>query len=240
MIHDILLIIFIVLLLGVISIFFVVRVKLRNLSEEIWGTKSFIKGIKKQELETISTPKDIMGMERLDLPKLNKDFKELNINELKRDAEKKIINCLNAVETNDTSNLKEEILKVWVNSKLEDLKGKPVSYDSIRIHKTILNRYEKNDAIATIKIQSSLEYIYDDESKKGPHKVQTRFEVEYIFVIDAEKLGDKNIVGLNCPNCGAPIKSLGYDKCDYCNTAIKNYLKDVTKKAWILNNIKEF
>lgn len=240
MIHDILLIIFIVLLLIVISIFFIVRTKLRNLSQELWGTKSFIKGIKQQELETISTPKDIMGMEKFDLPKLNEDFKELNINELKRDSEKKIINCLNAVETNDTSNLKEEILKVWVNSKLEDLKGKQVSYDSIKIHKTILNRYEKNEAIATIKIQSSLEYIYDDGRKKGPRKIQTRFELEYIYIIDADKLGSKDIVGLNCPNCGAPIKSLSYDKCDYCNVGLVNYIKDVTKKAWILNNIREF
>ena len=239
MIHDILLVIFILLLLSVIIIFFIVKTKLSNLSQELWGTKSFIKGIKEQEIKTISEPKDIMGMEKFDLPKLNKDFKELNINELKRDAEKKIVNCLNAIETNDKSNLKEEILKVFVDSKLEDLKGKEVSYDSIKIHKTILNRYEKNDAIATIKIQSSLEYIYSD-GKKSPKKVQTRFELEYIYVIDADKLGMKDIVGLNCPNCGAPIKSLGYDMCDYCNTHVINYMKDVTKKAWILNNIREF
>ncbi len=239
MIHDILLIIFIILFMGVILIFFVVRKKLREISYEAFGTKNIIKGIKEQELETQSTPKSIMGMEKLDLPKLNKDFRELNINELKRDAEKKIFNCLDAIETKNTNKLKEEILKVYVNSKLEDLKDKEVSYDSIKIHNTILNRYEKDDAIATIKIHTALEYIYKYDNK-SPKKVQTRFEVEYIYVFDAEKLGYKSIVGLNCPNCGGPIKSLSDDVCDYCGSGIISTFKNITKKAWILNNIKEF
>ena len=99
-------------------------------------------------------------MEKLDLPRLNKDFPELNINELKRDSENKIICCLNAIETTNLENIKEEILKIWISSKLEDLKDKNVCYDSIKIHNTILNRYEKDDSIATIKIHTALEYNY--------------------------------------------------------------------------------
>ena len=240
MFHNILLIIFILLFSYVIYLFFKVRTKIRNLSEEVWGTKSLIKGIRKQELEAASTPKSIMGMEKLDLPRLNKDFKELNINELKRDAEKKILSCLNAIETKSTKDLKEEILNVWVNSKLEDLKDNVVNYDNIKIHNTILNRYTKDDAVATIKIHTALEYIYTKNNKK-PRKIQTRFEVEYIYIIDADKVSKyKNILGLNCPNCGAPIKSLSQETCEHCKTGLIIYIKDITKKAWILNNIKEF
>ena len=224
---------------SVIVIFFIVRSKIREFSQEAFGTKSLIKGIRQTNLEAMETPKSIMGMEKLDLPKLNEDFKELNINELKRDAEGKIINCLNAIETKNTDILKEEVLKVYVNSRLEDLKDNNVSYDSIKIHNTILNRYEKNDAIATIKIHSAIEYIYTYNNKR-PRKVQTRFEIEYIFVLDADKLGYKTILGLNCPNCGGPIRSLSDEVCSYCGGGIINSFKDVAKKAWILNNIKEF
>lgn len=239
MIHNFLLIICILLFASVIIIFFIIRNKLREFSQEAFGTKNLIKGIKQTNLEAMETPKSLMGMEKLDLPKLQKDFGELNINELKRDAEQKIIKCLNAIETKDKNDLKEEVLKVFVNSRLEDLKDKNVSYDSIKIHNTILNRYEKNDAIATIKIHSAIEYIYVYD-KKSPRKVQTRFEIEYIYVFDAEKLGYKTIVGLNCPNCGGPIRSLSDDICTYCGSGIINSFKDMTKKAWILNNIKEF
>ena len=239
MIHDALLIICILLFASVIVIFFIIRNKIREISQEAFGTKDLVKGIKQTNLETQSEAKCIMGMEKLDLPKLHDDFPELNINELKRDAEQKIINCLNAIETKDTDKLKEEVLKVFVNSRLEDLKDKTVSYDSIKIHNTILNRYEKNDAIATIKIHSAIEYIYT-YGKKSPRKVQTRFEVEYIYVLDAEKLGYKTILGLNCPNCGGPIRSLSDDICTYCGSGIINSFKNMTKKAWILNNLKEF
>lgn len=231
-----LLIIFSLLFLGVIIIFFKVRNKLREFSKTAFGTEDFIKGIKSQELEVLSEAKTITGMEKLDLPKLKEDFKDLNINELKTESEKKIVKCLNAIESKKIENIKEEILKVWINSRLEDLKDDNVNYDQIKFHKTILNRYEKNDAIATIKIHTALEYNYS-KNNKSPQKVQTRFELEYIYIIDEDKISSHTKgIGLNCPNCGAPIKNLGSKSCDYCGSGVI----DIVKRTWVLNNIKEF
>lgn len=232
----ILLVIFSVLFFCVILIFFKVRNKLREFSKTAFGTEDIIKGIKNQELETISEAKTLTGMEKLDLPRLMNDFKDLNINELKRESEKKIVKCLDAIETKDIKNIKEEILKVWINSRLEDLKDNNASYDEIKFHNTILNRYEKNDAIATIKIHSALEYIYS-KNNKSPQKVQTRFELEYIYIIDEDKISSQvKGIGLNCPNCGAPIKNLGSKSCGYCGSGVI----DIVKRTWVLNNIKEF
>ena len=231
----ILLSLFIILFLAIINIYFHIKSKLKSFSQEAFGTENIIEGIKKEELETQSTPKTITGMEKLDLPRLNNDFKNLNINELKRDSESKVINCLKQIEKKDSSNVKEEILKIWINNKLQELKDKNVTYDSIKIHKTILNRYEKKDAIATIKIHIALEYIYREDNK-SPQKIQTRFELEYIYVIDEEKIGTLKGVGLNCPICGAPIKNLGDKMCDYCGSGVI----DILKRTWVLNNIREF
>ena len=41
---------------------------------------------------------------------------------------------------------------------------------------------------------------------------------------------------LNCPNCGAPITTLGEKYCRYCNTGIK----DLVKRSWVINNIKNY
>ena len=232
----ILLTIFSILFLMVIVLFFIIKNKIGEFSKAAFGTSNLIKGIKDQELDIREDAKTLTGMEKLDLPKLMNDFKELNINELKHESELKVVKCLHAIETKKIENIKEEILKVWINSKIEDLKNDSVNYDNIKFHNTILNRYEKSDAIATIKIHTALEYIYS-KNNKSPHKVQTRFELEYIYIIDSDKL-DSQVkgIGLNCPNCGAPIKNLGSKSCDYCGSGVI----DIAKRTWVLNNIKEF
>ena len=65
----ILLVIFSVLFFCVILIFFKVRNKLREFSKTAFGTEDIIKGIKNQELETISETKTLTGMDKLDLPR---------------------------------------------------------------------------------------------------------------------------------------------------------------------------
>lgn len=54
-----------------------------------------------------------------------------------------------------------------------------------------------------------------------------------IYVYDVSKSNSLTIkaLGLNCPNCGAPVTSLGDKKCEYCGTGIK----DIVKKNWVIN-----
>ncbi|MCD8025431.1 MAG: zinc-ribbon domain-containing protein, partial [Clostridiales bacterium] len=42
-------------------------------------------------------------------------------------------------------------------------------------------------------------------------------------------------VGVNCPNCGAPIKNLGKKFCEYCGTAVT----EVNIRAWKFDSITE-
>ena len=57
-----------------------------------------------------------------------------------------------------------------------------------------------------------------------------------IYIIDENKIDYHARVGLNCPNCGAPIKNLGLKTCDYCGSGVI----DIVKKTWFLNNFREF
>ncbi|MCX7773779.1 MAG: zinc ribbon domain-containing protein, partial [Clostridia bacterium] len=81
--------------------------------------------------------------------------------------------------------------------------------------------------------QSALEYVLSKNAKKT--KTQSRVETEFVFILEDKGLEAGNGAGLNCPNCGAPVRNLGFKTCEYCGTG----LVEIAKKVWTLNNIKE-
>lgn len=222
--------------IAIFIIVFIVQLRARKFLKEYFNASSFKEAFNKSEEETAETPKSVSSMDSLYIDRIEKDFPDLNINELKSNSEKVIIDTLNAIEEKDKNcMIASEKINSYIKSKIDDLKGGEVVYDNIKFHKTVVNRYERNDRIATIYLASSLEYYYSKNGETGK-KVQTRFKTEYIYIIDSEKLGNVKSLGLNCPNCGAPIKTLGHKHCDYCNTGVI----DIVKKSWIINNIKEY
>ena len=222
------LVILILLILIVLILYFIVKRKAKRFLGEYFNASTFKEALEKSEIESEETPKSLSSMDTIYLEKLKKDFPDLNINELKSDCEKVIVDVLKAIENKDESVLlSSEKINSFIKSKITD---NQVYYDNIKIHKTVLNKYEKKEDIATIYLASSVEYISNGK------KHQTRFKVEYIYIIDSLKNENIRALGLNCPNCGAPIKTLGHKKCDYCGTGVI----DIVKKNWIANNIKEY
>ena len=186
--------------------------------------------LKNAKIEDETLPKSLSSMDSIYLEQLNKDFPEVNINELKRQSEKEILNIINAVEKNDTSKLNGK-MRLVAESMIEDNKTK-VEYNNIKIHNTVLSKYTCKNGIATITFGCSFEY--EKVKDKNIEKVQDRARVEYIYIID-ENLVDNNkkILGLNCPNCGAPLKTLGDKRCIYCTTPID----EIVKPAWTCNDV---
>lgn len=233
---KILLIIFIILLIIIIALILGIKKSITKFCENNFGMN--IKGIieETKEIED-EIPKSISSLESLTLPIINKDFPDLNINELKAMAESKIIDCLTAIENKKL--LKSELIsdKVtnWINSKIEDYKSENIKFENIKFHKTALNKYEKSKGIATIRFQTALEYYLIKNGNRK--KVQDRFQTEFIYVIDASKVDKKDrLLGMNCPNCGAPIKSLEVKNCYYCGTGVL----DLVRKSWLLSNINQY
>lgn len=207
---------------------------MRNFTQKYFGTTDLKCAIEQSEILSSETPKSISCMERLINPSLEKDFPDLNVNELKSMAKEAIIQCLSAIENKNLKDINYNgKIKSWIKSKIEDLKDKKVSFDSIKFHRTTISKYEKNKGIATIGLQTSLEYFMKIDNEIGK-KTQDRFKLEFIYIIDENKV-DKKIrtLGLNCPNCGAPIKSIGEKVCVYCGSGIK----EIVKRVWSLNNI---
>lgn len=226
----------IIIIITIVIIPFIIRAKARMFLKEYFNASSFKEFFENEEREVSENPKSVSSLDSIYLNRLKKDFPDLNINELKSDSEKTIINTLNAIENKDSDcMLLSEKINSYIRSKIEDLKNNNVNYDNIKIHKTVISKYERNESVATLELASSLEYFYKKNNEIGK-KVQTRFKCEYIYIIDSEKIGNVKSLGLNCPNCGAPIKTLGHKHCEYCNTGVI----DIVKKNWIINNIKEY
>ena len=239
------LIIILVILLIIIGIILILKKKTGDFLEKFWGTRSLSEAIEKSEIMDSETHKTVYSMESVYLDKIKKDFPGLNINELKSSAEMNIRNVLHAIETKDLNGLrnKNDRIYAYTQAKIEDLKDDKFICDNINFHKTVLSRYEKKDEVATMEFQTYLEYFTKQKGKVG-RKKQTRFKTQFIHVIDQELYGQNKIkvLGLNCHNCGAPIKDIDNRNCEYCNSRliVSESGVEYVKRIWFLNNLKEY
>ena len=203
-----------------------------------FNTKSLSEVIEKTEIKAQNTPKSVSGMESVYKDIIAKDFPEVNINELKSLVEKAVLDSLNAIESKDITKFSYNSSKplAFVNSRIDDYENKNVNFDQIKFHKTVLDRYQKNKGIATMYFQTSLEYYLKLDGKRKK-KVQDRYKVDFIYIVDEKQVHkEAKALGLNCPNCGAPITDVGMKVCKYCGSG--NI--EIVKRVWIFNNIESF
>ena len=233
----IILVLLLVIIIFIAFVYLFIRNKTRSFLSTYFNTTSLREALDKSEIEANSTPKSLSSMESIYLPKINKDFPSLNINELKTEAESVIRGTFDAIENKDTkAYLKYSKINSYINNQIDDYKNSEIHFYSIKIHNTVLSRYENSKGIATIYFQSSIEYEKQENNERRK-KIQSRLRTEYIYIVDEDKVSNsKKVLGLNCPNCGAPIKGVGQRKCSYCNSGIE----DIVKKTWTINNIAKF
>jgi hypothetical protein len=58
-----------------------------------------------------------------------------------------------------------------------------------------------------------------------------------VYIQDRDKVESDydKAMGYNCPNCGAPVKSLKYKTCEYCGTGLQEY----NIKVWTFAAVRE-
>lgn len=166
-----------------------------------------------QHKELTTTPKSVCGMTSIYEPQIARDFPEFSWREFCPDAQKLIT---------------EELEKTGATQ--------------IRFHRTEICDYKKKNGTCVITLQSSLQYIPGpkEDAKRGKklrgQPYQARYSSELLYVQDAIAYGrDTTASGATCPNCGAPITSLGQKKCAYCGGAVTV----INRHVWTLNRIYE-
>ena len=127
---------------------------------------------------------------------------------------------------------------------------------AVRIHKTVINRYQRYGGSASIFCETAAEYWREAEpagengmkaqklsrsrtkeshqtDRPAPHKRQTVCETELVYIYDSGKAGAA--ASVVCPNCGAPVEQLGVKQCRYCGSA----LEISGMRAWKVHQVTE-
>lgn len=201
----------------------------------------------KQELEIQTTPKSVNAMTSVYLPRIEKDFPEFSYSEFKVKAENMMKSAFNAISTEDITRLINASgdLTAQINNRIESnrLNHLDENYSDIQIHRTEIKNYSKASGNCVITLQSSVGYIHSVTDYHGnvikgdrDNMFQTRYDIDLMYIQDVEKLeqGD-TLLSNNCPNCGAPIKTLGVKTCPYCGSGVA----EINVRTWSINRLTE-
>jgi len=189
-------------------------------------------------------------------PAIARDFPDLNVSQLISSAETALCAALDAIQkvtSGENGDAQRQIsaglgdLAVTENyehligSRINTLRsmGQSEYFADMRIHRTGIHSYQKNEGTCTIIFQTSVEYFHYIKQNcniiNGSDRVkaQERYNLELIYIFDDQKIGTDitKSIAANCPNCGAPVKGLGKRSCDYCGTL----LKTIDIRIWKMN-----
>lgn len=245
------LIIILVLILVIIIALYVayrkISQKVRNFSQTAFGTPNIAQGAEQMRLELSNTPKSVSGMTQLLLPKIANDFPDFNYNEMKERANNVLVSYLRAVNDKNTSVLQdgnEEIQNQLVNHiQMLSAKGLHEHFEQIRLHETEIHQYRQHQGRCIITFQTAFEcfhYITDANRKitsgSNDLKYQTKYNIDMVYIQDRSIMNEYDTaLGVNCPNCGAPVSSLTAKFCEYCGTGIVEF----NIRAWSFCNVEE-
>ena len=162
----------------------------------VFGKGGLIEEYKRQEQMLEETPKSVASMTRIFAPQISRDFPGMNLEQFEALAQQQLVAALQAVSAGNLESV----------ARASD--------------------YEKKNGTCVITFQSAVEhYHYKEKAGKiiwgyKDRKLQTKYNMELLYVQDAAQQTEGNAFGLNCPNCGAPMKGLGQQICEYCGSPV--------------------
>jgi hypothetical protein len=220
------------------------------------------------DFRPVSEPRSISDLSSALLPTISRDFPDLNIRQLISACENLLCESLNEIMHRSSAvyvekEREEDALffsgtenvmlplrvtdsyKAQILRKIDVLRNKGQSeyFENSIVHRTGINKYEKNAGTCAITFQTALEYLHyikqNDSVISGSISTveQARYNLQVIYVMDESKLPmrDSGAFGMVCPNCGAAVRSLGNRSCEFCGVA----LKGVDVRLWRADRLVE-
>ena len=220
-----------------------IRNKFRNVYRQLFGTESIVDGLNRHADIAAETPKSVTGMTRLMEPQIMRDFPDFNWSEFKHRAENMLTSALLAISSERPERLvdaseevKNQVLNIIADNQAAQVRE---VYNNIKIHQTEISNYRKDKGNCIIVIQSAVEYYHykvsGDHVTEGSkeRKVQTKYNVELLYVQDGEEKEFDNAFTTTCPQCGAPVRGLGNMICEYCGA----HVVPINTKVWSLHKL---
>lgn len=222
-------------------------IRLKSFTSDAAFVVSALKdGLEDQAAELEHTPKSVNGMTSLCLPRITADFPAFNWYEFRQKAENMLKSALRAISSGDISLLTDASADLRNQVGLEIAANRDHGirevYQNIDVHQTEIATYRKQGGTCVIALQTSIGYIHyvedHGEVTQGSKTVmkQTRYHIELQYIQDTSQIAEgETALGTTCPNCGAPITSVGQKTCEYCGLAVT----EININTWALNRYSE-
>ena len=233
----------------ILVIFLYIKYHLQRFSKEAFGTKDFAKAMKDIENSTESA-RSVHGMTDIYLPLIKKDFPDFDYDVFKGRVEGVLKSYFAAITARDEGLLSPDCSQSMHNTVIgliNELEAKDYIHEhsEVTLHQLEIARYIKKSPTVTIVFNAAVgmyDYVTDANGKviigKSDKKVQKLYDVALVYAQDPDKMSVSSMttaMGVNCPNCGAPITNLGQKYCDYCGTGIR----EINVRSWSFEYIQE-
>lgn len=239
--------IFFLFILAIICVFFIIYLKAKNtLKKNGINLKSELKNSVNYERQEYSRIKDVRGLTTMLEPLILEDFSNFNKELMYSLCERNLRKVFNCIEEKNYDCIKNDddfiYLKSDLKSKIDDMNsnGSIERFDNVEFNRHAIYRYIKEKGKATIKISSSVSYYYETNIKNRksfPNILkQTRYTSEFVYVYDESKfISSQTSFSIHCPNCGAPVKKINREYCEYCG----NHIEPINLKTWKMSSYSE-
>lgn len=242
-----------VVIVGVVVIRIIIQIKSFERESGIkLRRKDFVDDLKKTG-SVGKNPASLNGMDKIYLPQIHKDFPDFQLAAVIPQVETVIKSYLDSIEDKDTSALERLSISPSLIDRVQQIivdinsRNIQVNYDNIVIHRTVISDYVHENGMVIIKFQSAVGYLHFAQNQKGKlisgskdTAEETVYVTSYARILDSElarQSGAVDVLGLNCPNCGAALSSASAGKCLFCGTPFQNLTEDVF--GWTFTDIKE-
>jgi hypothetical protein len=243
---PIILLFLIIIIIG--SIILKIKHSLKSISKAVFHTDSIIEGLSNINLSAKNSPRSISSMTRIYLPQITIDFPDFHYFEMRERAESLLKSYFMAINKSDVTLLTEgsSELKNQLSMLLRHQisQKERIVLKDFKIYQTEITKYEKSSGKIVITFQSSVQYIYYVlnmlnqviEGNKDEMK-QTLYNTSVYYIQNPELISNikEQGIGLTCPNCGAPIHTIGLKFCEYCGSKVI----EINRFVWIFGEIVE-
>jgi len=196
--------------------------------------------------EAALRPRQLQNLTNTYSELIRRDFPEFDPQAFLSSAEGVLRFVLNALERQSLETypqLSPQLIQ-QIKDAIEDLKSKGETwyFDDVTIHKSAISAYKKRSGSLEIHVECAISYRYRVESSDVESSdqqlapiAQYKYQLIAVYVQNVDLMGQGSMIGHNCPNCGAPITSLGDNKkCSYCGTG----LTEVNSRIWLFDHYK--
>lgn len=209
--------------IAALAALYVVSVAVRWIVRVGRKAEGLIDEIKTADEKARTTPRSLTSVESLLLPQVLKDFPEYNsaviAQRVKTDARLYYESAAagELLYKNGVSTALRENIRLP-----ENVKG------GIIVHKVALTAYNKSQRDRLITYQAAVQYDTKDDDVN-----QVRLNLQYIAAYTNDFQNEIKVI--KCPNCGAPVPSVGDKVCRYCGAA----LRVSAGQGWVLVDVHE-